>query len=294
MLGRHLIMTPTFIRSSDDLSALVKFGETAESICLEFKRDLNGWKSPDANKRRDGRKELARDLAQFCNTWGGCLLLGVDEASNGAARVAARLAHIDDFDGRRQWIEQAIADFLVPSAIGIEVLRVDVSGCTAIAVNVPPNERLVTLWDRQAGTIECHRRTNHGKQALHPSEIEAHLTDSRRTAQLAFQRVRNELPNETAVELSSGVWSAVRRTSVTPSSIERVPGATVQLSNAGEHDFELCVRSRMTHSDAPGGQVIRIPYGLLREAWVTSDRKIGLFLHVRILHEHEMLTLDPF
>lgn len=149
------------------------------------------------------------------------------------------------------------------------------------------------LWDRQTGSIECWRRSNHGKLALHPVEIEAHLGNYRRAAQLALERVRAELPNVRDVELSSGVWNAMRDVPG-PMRMERVPGAKVLLSTVSEHEFELCIQSRVNAQKAIGGQVIKVPFGLLREARATSDRKIGLFLRVRVLHQFGKLTLDPF
>jgi hypothetical protein len=287
-------MTPVFIHTASDFAATVSLGVTTESLHLEFKRDLDGWKAPDAAVRRDRQKELARDIAQFCNSTGGCVLIGVEEKQRHEARVAARIFPLDDFDGRRQWVEQAVHNFLVPAAFRLEIARIVVGGGTIMALNIPPNERLVSVWDRQTGSTECFRRSNHGRQALHPTEVEAHLGDSRRAAQLALERVRTELPGVAQVELASGVWHARRHRTGDPLLTERVTDANVLLSTVGEHEFELCVRSGVNARTSVGGEMIRIPYGLVREVWATADRKVGLFLHVRVLHQHGGLTLDPF
>ncbi len=69
----------TFIRSAADLGRLVAFGSTPESRTLDFKEDFGKRQASDKKTRRDGQKETARDIAQFANTIGGCLLVGVGE-----------------------------------------------------------------------------------------------------------------------------------------------------------------------------------------------------------------------
>ena len=115
--------------------------------------------------------------------------------------------------------------------------------------------------------------------------------NTRRSAQLMLARVRDETLTSSGVrdvELSSGVWTRVRRTSVDPPSLER-QSVFVRLGQLGEHDFELRITVRNTPT------VLRVPYGLLREAWATSDGKVGLFLEVRVVvHGNDELVMEPF
>lgn len=282
-----------FIRTPDEFSAAVVLEQTTETKQLDFKQDLHQWAAPSAF-RRDGQKEFCRDVSQFANTTGGCILIGITEQRVNDARVAAGIVGVDDFDRRRAWMEQAIQNFLIPSAFGVMIDRIVVQGSTVIAVNIPPSEHLVIVWDGQQSTIECFRRTNHGKQAMHANEMGDHAMNSRRAAKLAFDRVRGELPDILDVDLVSGVWTRVKRLHTDPSSIERIPEPEVSLITAGEHELELRIRTHLTPEKMLPAPTIRIPYGLLRESWATSHRRIGIFLHVRVVQRAGLLALEPF
>lgn len=283
-----------YIKTEADFRRTVVIGATTESYYLDFKRDLDRWRVPHANVRREAQKELCRDVSQFANTFGGCLLIGVDENRIGDAKVASAIVGVDDFDGRREWMEQAMQNFLLPAAFGVIIERIVIGDQTIIGVNVPPSEHLVKLWDREPGVVQAVRRTNHGKQVMHPNEMETHVMNSKRSAQIAFERVQAELPGVTDVDLASGIWTGVRRTFTDPPSIERVPGARATLGDTGEHEFELRITSKLTPQNLQGALTIRVPYGLLRETWATSNRQFGMFLHVRIIQQGAVLSLEPF
>jgi hypothetical protein len=74
-------MLPTFIRSSLEFRSVVQLGSTPESLVLEFKANINAWNAPAGKVRTKAQKETCRDVAQFANTVGGCLLVGVNEWS---------------------------------------------------------------------------------------------------------------------------------------------------------------------------------------------------------------------
>jgi hypothetical protein len=78
--------------------------------------------------------------------------------------------------------------------------------------------------------------------------------------------------------------------------VERIPILQVSLGDVREYEFELRVQIKDPPPNSLGIPTIRIPYGLLREVWVTADRRIGMFLHVRVLYQRDrdMLALDPF
>lgn len=286
----------SFIESAADFDRLVRLGETPESRYLEFKRDLDRWAAQDAQVRREGQKEFCRDVSQFANAWGGCLLIGVDEGRVGPSRVAMAVRGVDDFDGRRVWMEQAIANFLVPDSFRVPINRVILGGHTIVAVNVDPSERLVTLWDTQLQTTECVRRTNHGREHLHPDEMELFAMNTRRAAQIMFRRVIDETPANGGVwqvELTSGIWTDSHRPMGDPQLYQRVP-AEITLGPHGEHHFELRARPSNEALARLSTPTVRIPYGLLREAWTTTDGKIGLFLHVRVVLRKTEISLEPF
>ena len=74
------MIEPHFIGDADSFARLVHLDQTAESIFLDFKQDLpGGWKARESLPLTEARLEQARDVAQFANTYGGALLLGVRE-----------------------------------------------------------------------------------------------------------------------------------------------------------------------------------------------------------------------
>lgn len=109
--------SPTYIRSSAEFRRQIEFGETTESLVLEFKRDYGKRRTEKRKVVRNTQKELCRDIAQFANTWGGCLLIGVDEREDPGRnlRIADKIMGVDDPDSLRQWITQAAKNYLVPS-----------------------------------------------------------------------------------------------------------------------------------------------------------------------------------
>jgi hypothetical protein len=284
--------SPRYIETPQDFERTIRLGETTEGLLLEFKTDLGAWRKPaEQPERRKAQLECCRDISQFSNAWGGCLLYGVVEETVGAAKVARHLHPLDDFDARRGWVEQAIRNFLCPSTIPIAIHHIVVESASIMAINVGPSERIVMLWDPDQGTMECLRRTSHGRRSLNPEESEALAMNTRRASQLMLARVREETRSSTGVwdvELSSGVWLFDNRRPTEPPTWRRRP-APVRLGELGEHDFELRITARATPT------VLRVPYGLLREAWATSDSKVGMFLHVRVVvHGNDELVMEPF
>jgi len=51
-------------------------------MVLEFKADFpDGWTAPKSDVKRQAQKELCRDIAQFANTFGGCIIYGRSDAT---------------------------------------------------------------------------------------------------------------------------------------------------------------------------------------------------------------------
>jgi predicted HTH transcriptional regulator len=101
-------MLPTFIHSTSEFQAAVQLGSTPESLVLEFKETINDWNPPAADpkrqeRRKEAQKEMCRDIAQFANTLGGCLLVGVSEqldATRGI-KVSGSIAPIQEVEQLR-------------------------------------------------------------------------------------------------------------------------------------------------------------------------------------------------
>lgn len=75
---------------------------------MDFKAKYE-WRTPPATpkKERDAvAVELCRDLAQFANTDGGVLLIGVSEMRGvNGQKLAGEIKPVEDIDGFKQWME---------------------------------------------------------------------------------------------------------------------------------------------------------------------------------------------
>ena len=67
-----------------DVQALVE-NEVQETQTLEFKRDV--YPTND-----DGKREMLRDISAMANSYGGDILLGVDESEDGVASQVVGVA----------------------------------------------------------------------------------------------------------------------------------------------------------------------------------------------------------
>ena len=68
-------------------------------------------------------QETCRDVAQFANTEGGCLVIGVNERKDPTTgiKVAESISSLPDPDQMQQWIEQAIRNYLVPATFSHDI-----------------------------------------------------------------------------------------------------------------------------------------------------------------------------
>ena len=285
-------MSPTFLHSASEFQAAVQLGDTPESLVLEFKETLNDWNPPAADpkrqeRRREAQKEMCRDISQFANTLGGCLLLGVSERldSTRGVKVADSITPIQEVEQLRQWIEQAIMNYLVPTTFTHDVVAITLPQGNILAVNVPASRYLVSLWDRANHTVEYVRRTSHGKDWMNPDEVERHLMDGSRAAKLALIAAKEQATSE-QVEIADGIWqqsSGKTRNWHPPPS--RLP---ITISQMSEYWFEL----RMNLP--PFGDVsVTVPYSLIKETWVNSSGRVMLLLTVRIVEREGALVLTP-
>jgi hypothetical protein len=279
---------PVFIRSAVEFERSIAFNTTTESLTLDFKALIHDRQASEETARRNAQKEICRDVAQFANTLGGALLVGVAERFDSATglKVASGVATVNDPDALRHWIEQAISNFLVPSSLSHEVVPIRMPQGNVIAVNVPPSRALVYLWDRADGTIECLRRTSHGKARMNPDEVERHMMNASRAAQLALSAAVDAVGKE-GVEISGGIWGY---TGVPGGPVPRIkPAGRVDLGQIGETTFELRIPL--------GSRIVSlaVPFDLMRAAWVTSGHQVGIALSARIICSTASgdLALDP-
>lgn len=173
-------MTPVYIRTIEELDAVVKIEVTKENLVLEFKGKIDwGSKTNGYSHKRKAmaQQETCRDIAQFANTSGGSLLIGVKERLDPAngLKLAIGFERVINPDGMKAWIDEAIKNYLVPATFAhpIEILRGPKR--TVVVVNVPPSIHLVALWHsekksqfEEKHSIEYLYRDSHGKKMDEP------------------------------------------------------------------------------------------------------------------------------
>jgi hypothetical protein len=266
---------PAYIETAGDLGALVILGQTRESLVVDFKKTIDGWNARKDGARRNAQKETSRDIAQFANTAGGCLLVGVEEIhdSTTGLKVAAAIVPLSQPEAMVQWIEQAIGNFLVPSTIARNLRLVPVRGGNILAVNVAPSLHLVAMWDRHDHAIEYLRRTSHGKEWMNPDEVERHIMNGSRAGKLALQSAYDAVPSHEAV-FSDGLYGQ----EFVGAAAGVISPASVTVSEIGDYTFVVTVG----FGTGRGPALVTVPYDLLRAAWSDGER-INLLLSARVI-----------
>jgi Divergent AAA domain. len=286
---------PRFVRSRPDLAEVVKVGETAESLCLEFKSAIDGWRVPKGTPNREElqykcQKETCRDIAQFANAVGGCLLVGVQETPNAESKLilASGFAPVDDPQGLVQWIEQAIKKYLVPSTFRYYIDPIEIEGGRVISVSIPPSRYLVALWDHADHTLQFVYRTSDGKKYMNPDETERHRMDGTRAAKIAFEQAKADASVPGEVEVASGYWLAHPHLNQPPT--KWTPKSPAIIGSVRDSCFELHIPRN------EGESVLTIPYGLVRETWVGARGRQILLLAARLVVDENTMEagLEPF
>ncbi len=276
-------MQPAFIRTSAEFVAAINLGVTTESLVLDFKRSLQVEKN-------ESRKELCRDVAQFANTHGGAMVIGVNEELDPATnlKVAKSIAPVSNPDQCREWIEQAIPQYLVPSTFTHYVERVQTSDGMVVVVNIAPSRDMVYLWSGKKD-IECLYRTSHGKAYMNPDEMERHGMNSLRSVKLAFKGAVDRATSQD-VELIGGVVTRRPLEPMSAPSVMRLSGP-IRLGYSDEFSFQLNIPFANL-----GVLGLNVPFELCRAAWIGIDGRLQILPHHQVVFEQhsQQLTFDCF
>ena len=268
-----------YFLSQLDVDQSIIIGETVESLYLDFKESVNGFNSQMSKEATDrARKELCRDVTQFANHLGGCLLVGIAEIKNtNNLKVASRYQSVQDPDKLREWIELSIDNYCIPKTFRREVAIIDCNGNILLAVNVPPSRIPVVLWDRQNHTMEVIGRNNHGKVYLNPDDLERLRMNGARAAKIAIDSalskadVSNPDPH---IVLVSGFlqWSDANGKWFR---VEKVPNITIKNREDDAFDLEFEGSGYMD-------RIVTLPYGLVQECWNDKNGRVHMLLSVDI------------
>lgn len=101
----------------------------AESRELEFKRDRVG-------DDRDAKREFLKDVTAVANTFGGHLIIGIDERDGIADRLAGITGYKSDSEKLR--LLQLLPDSVEPSLVGVQIQEVPIdAGGFALVFRIP-------------------------------------------------------------------------------------------------------------------------------------------------------------
>ena len=155
-----MLYTP--FKTAQDFESLIHLGETSESIHWDYKQTFNSKKLED----------IAIDLAAFANIFGGTLLIGVAEKSDGAKKVASGFVPGINVEEIKKTVHTHISEIISPK-IEVQIVPIEISGNLVVAINVEPSINLVGVClDRDRRSFSFPYRTEFGNQFMTFEEVE--------------------------------------------------------------------------------------------------------------------------
>ncbi len=176
-----MLYTP--FKTAQDFESLIHLGETSESIHWDYKQSFNPKKAED----------LAIDLAAFANTFGGTLLIGVAEKTDGAKKVASGFVPGINVEEIRKTVHTHICEIISPK-IDVQVVPIDVSGNLIVAINVEPSVNLVGVClDKDRRSFSFPYRTEFGNRFMTFEEVENRMADNKTRAM--YLKLKKYIPS---------------------------------------------------------------------------------------------------
>lgn len=170
-------------KTAQDFERLIHLGETSESIHWDYKQYFSPKKSED----------FAIDLAAFANTFGGTLLIGVAEKTDGVKKVASGFVPGINVEEIRKTVHTHISEIISPK-IDVQVVPIEVSGNLVVAINVEPSINLVGVClDRDRRQYSFPYRTEFGNRFLTLEEVEERMADNKTRAM--YLKLKKYIPS---------------------------------------------------------------------------------------------------
>jgi len=272
---------PRYLRTVAEMNLAIKWGNTTESQYLDFKEAVGS--EAGSKNRESQQKEICRDITQFANHLGGCLLIGVSEIeTSNKLKVAGAVRHLQNPDSLRSWIEQSLDKYCIPSTFSRDLTIIEHPEGTVMAVNIQPSRAPVVIWDREQHVMQAISRTSHGKTYLNPDELERLRMNGSRAAKISLDDAFSKAANP-EVDLVGGVFTY----NTNRGRWETAPiNGFIGLGSRRDDAFEL----RIPLSGSSGIPTLTVPYGLLRECWVNASNQISMLLHSHVTWDRKTLS----
>ncbi len=176
-----MLYTP--FKTAQDFERLIHLGETSESIHWDYKQSFSPKKSED----------FAIDLAAFANTFGGTLLIGVAEKSDGVKKVASGFVPGINVEEIRKTVHTHISEIISPKT-DVQVVPIDISGNLIVAINVEPSVNLVGVClDKDRRSFSFPYRTEFGNRFMTFEEVENRMADNKTRAM--YLKLKKYIPS---------------------------------------------------------------------------------------------------
>jgi predicted HTH transcriptional regulator len=152
--------------ASSDIERLISEG-TAEGIAIEYKRDMYG--TSDGDKR-----EYLKDVSSLANTFGGHLVIGLDEVG-GVPTAITSIVKNGDLELQR--LESLARDALEPRILGVRMRAIPHNGGYVFLIRVPRS------WNGPhrvsfKGSTRFFGRTSSGAYELSVEELRSRFNAS--------------------------------------------------------------------------------------------------------------------
>jgi hypothetical protein len=240
---------------------------TKESILLDYKQEI------DLTKGDRLSVELASDIVQFANSFGGELIIGVSEdRGQGSFNVVG----CENRDGIRQFIHNRVLPLIYPQTINpdIDIERIDGKDVLVIKVAALA-EGVGFVVSRENDSLKAPYRTDFGKKFMSASEVEKRIGDSSRRIFLKLSALNASSPK---IKLSSPFLIALNN------------GGLEEYGNKFEFTISKLEDNHLTmlvnHS-----LNFNIPYSQIEDAWDLGFNEIAMILKLRVIYRREPLSI---
>lgn len=259
-----------YIRNNSELKSVVRLGETAESTVLDFKLAID---IEDKNKtdRQRIAKEIALDICQFANTWGGVLLVGVAEEVSEELniKVAKSFVNVENCENIVAFINDMVLPIIYPSHINISINVINLnSDATLLAINIFPLVTGIACVYLLAPpyTPVYPYRTYYGKKYMKPNEIESRMLSLERKVMLQLSRLQSD-------GRGMQVYPSIKKEDIGSDVKWDSRGVSVVLKGISENEYAISIN----------GIDVNIPFSLTDDVWRTEKGDIGVLLKVGLI-----------
>lgn len=263
----HNHFRPRYIRNYHELTSYIKPNFTEESITLDFKQEIN-FSIVKEKKKKDPAEELALDICQFANSWGGVLLIGISEIEDQERKrkIANQFIGVSEYEKTSRFINNSVLPLIHPKDINIDLVCIETpENIQLISMNIFPLIRGVACVCSQSPPYSSKYpyRTHYGKRYLHPLEVQKRMSDTHRIIPIKLQELMDSTHD---VEL----YPTILKDPIDKSSRVDSKFPNIILKEVLNSEYRLNIN----------GVDINIPFSLTRDVWMTEKNRIGIILHV--------------